>query len=431
MLILDGFVINRTYLQGTMEKLGLGFDEWRFFQYKSAYETYSRESMSSADLKQMQALIDDLYTLVRKEICKSRHFTEVRFDSLVNEKTLFLPGEAIREGLVDTLGRWKNMDKIIKTFEGEKKRMIPSKALAANLFPRREWGSRPKIALIYAEGVCDLNEGIGARKLEKILLNLEDDPEVKAVILRVDSPGGDGLASDLVAEAMRSCSEKKPVIVSQGNVAASGGYWISMNGDVILAGPNTITGSIGVIGGWVWDKGLGAKLGMTSDYVKKGKHADLRSGITFPFFNQRLPSRNLNKEERSTMEEAIRNIYNGFVARVAVARDLDFKQVKKIAQGRVWSGIAAKDIGLVDLIGGLDTAIDIAKESAGIPSKAEVDLIEFPEKGWINPNIFSPKLLGITFQEREMDWTWEYLKMISRYPAQPLLMTPPDLIPEK
>ncbi|MDZ7262247.1 MAG: S49 family peptidase, partial [candidate division KSB1 bacterium] len=322
MILLQGYVLGRTYLRGTLEKLGLGFDEWRFFQYKSAYETFSRDRMSEADREQRQALIDDFYALVRQDVCQSRNFTETKFDSLVNEGFIFLANNALREGLVDTLGRWVDIEKHIESFEGKKKGLIQSGALADKVLPRRDWGARPQIAVVYGLGVCDMDVGINARRLEKIFQRLAKTSRIKAVVFRVDSPGGEVLASDLVAEAMRQCAEKKPVIVSQGNVAGSGGYWISMNADTIVTGPNTITGSIGVIGGWFWNKGFGDKAGMTSDHVKVGNHADLGFGITLPLLGLQLPERNLTSEERSKVELLIKNVYQEFVAKVARGRGM-------------------------------------------------------------------------------------------------------------
>jgi protease-4 len=244
----------------------------------------------------------------------------------------------------------------------------------------------------------------------------------------VDSPGGDGLASDLVSEALRICSQKKPVIISQGSLAASGGYWLSMYGDTIIAGPNTITGSIGVIGGWIWDAGIGGKMGLTSDYVKAGKHAELGFGINLPLINIQIPKRNLTLEERMMMEEIIRTMYKEFVAKVAVGRNMDYKKVKDLAQGRVWSGTDGKENGLVDLIGGLETAIAVAKETAGISGNQRIRLIELPKRGLFNPEILLPILTGMKVQKKETDYFMEYIRMIAENPGHPLPILPPDWI---
>jgi protease-4 len=429
MILLEGVSIHRTYLAGTLEKLGIGFDAWRFFPYKSVLETYSRKSMSPPDREQLQALVDDYYDLMRKEICQSRSFTYARFDSLVNRQTLFPAREALHSGLVDTLGRWKDRDRILESMWNLKIRGLTSGKLTGRIFPPEIWGAPPKIAIVYVRGVCDMNDGIAARRMEKQILGLADDPKIRAVILRVDSPGGDALASDLVAGAVRQCSEEKPVIVSQGRVAASGGYRISMEGDCIVSAPNTLTGSIGIIGGWIWDQGIGTGLGMSADHVRRGEHADLAGGLTFPLLGLPLPQRNLTPEERSRVESAFRDMYNQFVAEVASSRNMDYREVKKIAGGRIWTGRAAQKLGLIDLLGGLDRALAVAKEKAGIAPATRVEWVELPPRQWLNPSVLNP-LSEIRYGSAESPaWVWEYVKLVTRYPAQPLLMAPPDLLP--
>ena len=429
MLVLEGYIMGRTFLKGTLEKLGIGYDEWRFFKYKSAAEVLSRDKMSDADREQRQALIDDIYDVVRGDICQSRNFSVHKFDELINEKVIFLPNEALKEGLVDTLARWVEIDKIVKSFEGKKKCMIKSNSLAQNVLPRREWGAKPKIAVVYALGICDMDQGINARKLEKVFEGLTKNNSIKAVVLRADSPGGDGLASDLVAEAMKKCAEKKPVIVTQGNVAASGGYWISMYADTIVAAPYTITGSIGVIGGWLWNKEFGDKLGMISDHVKVGKHADIGFGIRLPLLGIQIPDRNLTVDERTKVETMIKDFYKAFVGKVANGRKMTTQSVEEIAQGRVWSGIDGKEKGLVDVIGGLETAIILAKEAADIPADKEVDIVELPKLGWFNPQMFELQLFGYKAQKPIQSYEIEYLKTIAKFPGQPLPLLSPDLCP--
>jgi protease-4 len=243
----------------------------------------------------------------------------------------------------------------------------------------------------------------------------------------VDSPGGLGLAADVVAEALRKCAQAKPVIVSQGNVAASGGYQISMYADTIVAAPNTVTGSIGVVGGWVWNKGFGSKLGLTSDHVQVGDHADVGFGIRIPFFGLPLPDRNLTVEEQTIVEDHIRASYETFVAQVARGRKMTESQVDSVAQGRAWSGIDGQEKGLVDLIGGLEKSLLLAKEAAGIPPDKEIEILELPQKGLFKLNAFKPQMPGFTLLE---DREWFYVKLITEHPGQPLPVLPPDIYPE-
>ncbi|UCD94129.1 MAG: S49 family peptidase, partial [Candidatus Zixiibacteriota bacterium] len=313
MIMLPGYLLGRTFFKGSIEKLGLAFDEWRFFKYKSAFEAFSRDKMSEADREQRQAYVDDRYELARAEVCESRGFSHEEFDRLIDEEKLFMADEALEMKLVDTLGRWTDKDKIIENLLGRKLGGISASKLFKNALPQENWGQNPKVVVVYGLGVCAMETGIRARWLEKTFLKLKRDKMVKAVVFRVDSPGGEALASDLVAEALKKCAEEKPVIISQGQVAGSGGYWISMYGDEIIAGPNTVTGSIGVIGGWVYDKGIGDKLGMTSDFVKRGSSADLGFGVRLPFLNITVPARNLNEDEYAEMEKTIKKFYDIFV----------------------------------------------------------------------------------------------------------------------
>ncbi|MCD6160818.1 MAG: S49 family peptidase [candidate division Zixibacteria bacterium] len=426
-IYLMGYSLSNTYFKGTLEKLGLAFDEWRFFKYKSAAEALSRDSMSEADREQRQDYVDDLYETARDEICKSRSITSSKFDHLVDEQIIFLPNTAIENGLVDTLARWSDIAKVIKNLTGKKLSAISSGKLLANALPSSEWGPKPVIAVVYGLGICAMDSGIKARWLENVFLKLAKNKSVKAVVFRVDSPGGDGMASDLVAEALKKCAEKKPVIISQGQVAGSGGYWISMYGDEIVAGPNTITGSIGVIGGWIYDKGFGDKLGMTSDLVQRGKHADLGKGVNLPFINMTVPARNLTQDERGIAEKFIKEFYEIFVAKVAAGRNMSVDEVKEIAQGHFYSGLDGKKIGLVDEVGGLFTAMAIAMEKAGLQPDQEVDIREIPKHKGL---FYFKSPMPFTGVNLDYDPVFRYIRMISDHNGKPLPMLTPGTYPE-
>ncbi len=427
MLTLQGFVLGRTYLKGTLEKMGLGFDEWRFFKYKSAMESLSRDRLSEGDREQLQDFVDDWYELVRREVCASRGLTPERFDQLIDNETLFTAESALRAHLVDTLARWSALSEVIKKVTGKSLRSSSAKDLRERADASQAWGEPPKIALVYGLGVCAMDEGIRARWLERVFHNLAKNRAIKAVVFRVDSPGGDGMASDVVAEALRKCSEKKPVIVSQGQVAGSGGYWISMYGDTIVAGPITITGSIGVIGGWIYDQGFGEKIGMTEDHVKRGAHADAGYGITLPYLGVRVPARNLTAEERDRIEALIKGFYETFVAKVARGRGMSVEQVKNIAEGRIFSGIDGKANGLVDEVGGMLTALAIAQQRAGIDVNDDIKVVEIPaSKGLFN---LSPGLPGVKTQIAA-DPILQFIKFMSERNGQPLPLLVPGMYPE-
>jgi len=441
LMVLPGYVMGRTFMVGLLGKLGLGVDEWRFFKYKSAFETLSRDKMSDADRQQRFDLIDGYYNEMRADVTGTRGVSGDEFDRWVNEEVVITPAAAMSERLVDRLGRWENVKDVIKELEGANKRRIPPGMLADRMFHSTLWSENPRVAVVYGLGECAMDEGINARNLEKIFHRLRDDGRVKAVVFRVDSPGGSGMASDVVADALRECAEKKPVIVSQGDVAGSGGYWISMYGTEILALPTTITGSIGVIGGWIWNDGIGEKLGLTSDHVQIGDHADIGAGIILPLFGVRIPDRNLNPSEREQIKDLLLEFYEEFVGKVAKGRKMDENAVKEIAQGRVWTGRAGLANGLIDRIGGMEMAVRLARDKAGIAPEEEVDVVEYPPEPWFNlENLFPspiPSLLQLGGNAEEPDEASEdylqnyemlYLQAITRHNGTPLYMVPPEML---
>ncbi len=431
---LVGYSMSRTYLKGTLEKLGLGFDEWRQFKYKSAAETFSRENMSEADREQFQAYVDDWYETTRDDICKSRGISVGEYEKLLSNDMLMTADGAIKNKLADKIGRWSDVDDIIDDVAGRNLWVIDSEGLYANTLPPKYWGGDPKIAVIYALGDCAMDSGIRARWLSTQLERLKKDGSIEAVVFRVDSPGGDGMASDIVAEALKDLATEKPVIVTQGQVAGSGGYWISMYGDKILAGPNTITGSIGVIGGWIWDKGLSDKLGMTYDNVQRGEHADVLEGVRLPLLGLKVPGRNLTEEERKDVEEIIYEMYDMFVAKVASGRKMSMERVYQLGEGRFYSGLDGKDVGLVDEIGGLMLAIEIAKKDAGISEDQRVELVEVPDYlGWFPFFGPSPVSIGITRDGAALsddDPGVKYIKQLLESPNMALPLMPPGYYPE-
>ncbi len=425
-LLLGGYVSGRTYFKGTLEKLGLGFEPWRFFKYKSGPESYSRDGMSPADREQRQAFVDDRYDLARDEICASRLISSDDFDNLIDNVGYLDASEAIDYKLVDTLARWSDVGGVVRDLSGKFMWAIGPEETQAIAVPSQSWGSKPKIAVVYAIGECEMDSGIKARWLENVFEALTVQPNITAVVFRVDSPGGYGLPSDLVAQAVRKCASVKPVIVSQGQLAASGGYWISAFGNEIVAGPGTLTGSIGVYGGWVYDKDFSEKLGMTYDFVKRGEHADLQMGVRLPFLGITVPGRNLTDDEFAIMKRAILKHYDQFVGVVSEGRNIPEERVREIGEGRVYSGTDGLELGLVDRLGSLTTAIDVAKDRAGLTPDQEVDIIEIPKyKGLFD--IHFPGLPDIPSLKDEPSMM--YLKMITDSPAQPLFMLPPDFQP--
>ncbi len=267
------------------------------------------------------------------------------------------------------------------------------------------------------------------------------------------------MPSDLVADAVLKLRKAgKPVIVSQGDVAASGGYWISMDGSEVLTTPLTLTGSIGVIGGWLWDDGFMAKAGVTSDHVQRGAHADLFRTVNLPFLGG-IPARAMNDDELERARTMILEMYDNFVKRVAAGRGLDEDEVHAVGAGRVWMGGDAVERGLCDRFGTLDEALDLAREQAEIPSWQSVEIVEYPPRPAFEWPSFGPRLTAFTGLADRLDgWLagvmgargdnvlndleaaagapgltagdLRYLRSVAGAPGAPLLAVPSDMLPE-
>ncbi len=434
-LLLPGVQISRTYLKGTLDKLGIGFDEWRYFKYKSALETFSRTGMSEADREQFQALADAAYAELADGVAATGRATRAGFDEVVNREPFLSAKRLLDLRWVDALGRPEDLKEGVRVVGGRRARLVSARRLDAIRWqPEEEWGPRPAIALVYAVGPCAMDDGIRARETSKQLRKFREDHDVKAVVVRADSPGGDPLASDLVAHELRAMHRaKKPVLVSQGRVAASGGYWISMDADTITATPFTVTGAIGVIGGWAWNDGFGKKTGLTSDHVQVGKSADLMGGIRLPLLGATLPERNLDGEERRVVEGAFTELYDDFTNKVSSARRLDLARVREIAEGRVYLGRDAHELKLVDRIAGLDETIEAARRLAGISPKRKVRIIEYPKPGFLRlPRLFSglgSSRGGAIEPLSELSYEARVLQEILNRPGEPLLLAPGTLLP--
>lgn len=439
-VLLPGLAVERTYMRGLLDKLGIGVEEWRFFTYKTAFQTLSRKDMSDADKEQLGRLVDVAYTTWRDGIAEGRHLSPSQVDAPIEQDVMLTAEDAKARGLIDEIGRWPELMKSLDKEKGVTVGALPPSHIK-RVLPDERWGRPPEVAIVYALGPCEMDSGIRGRATGKHMRRLARDHDVKAVVLRADSPGGDPLPSDLVAEGTKKLKEaKKPVVVSQGGVAASGGYWISMDGSRILTTPLTITGSIGVIAGWLWDNGVSDKTGFTADGVKRGSHADLFSGIRFPVIDERLPRRNLDEKEKERMKTLLLETYTDFVGKVAKGRNLPEARVREIGEGRVWMGQDAIDRGLADGTGTLEDAISQAKRLAGIAPEDEVRITEYPKPPRFPklrlvpglpeialPNPWSSQPRTVSTEDYEMT----YFQMMSRHPGQPLLLTPLATLPEK
>ncbi len=403
LLTLPGYASSRTFVKGTLDKLGLGVQAWRFFEYKSAFEQFSRTDYSEADSLQRQQYVDDQYELVRDAVANSRALSVDSLDRIIDRKTILTAREAQQAGLVDTLARWHERDELLKSVTPEETSSIDADGLNEIATATREWGAKPEIAVVYGIGATQVDGGMGSRKLSKQIRDLGEDDDVAAVVFRVDSPGGSPVAAAQVGEAVKMLAKEKPVIVSQGQLAGSGGYWVSTHADTILAGPNTVTGSIGVIGGWIYDQGFGDKTGLSSDVVKRGERAGLFKGLQLPLLGVSIPTRKLTDAELSRVETVIRKEYDQFVATVAEGRDTTVAHIREVGEGRIYSGFDGKEVGLVDEIGGLTQAVELARTAAGLaPDESSVREVN-PYSGAFNFGQMLPGLLDSIFADSTIE----------------------------
>lgn len=371
---IPGLASEPMFFAGTLEKLGVGVQVTRSGRYKSYAETWVRKDLSPEAREATQKVLDDVWDEIRGQVAEARKLTPAQLQALVEQPQMQMGEVALKSGLVDRICYWDEvLDDLKKRTGNGDERTFKQVGLRAyaKMMPKRDSGDN-QIAVVYAEGTIVDGEGtedgeIGGDRFARELRDLRMDDDVKAVVLRVNSPGGSANASEVMQRELRLLREQKPVIVSMGTVAASGGYWISIFGDRIFAEPNTITGSIGVIGMLFNVKDLSTKVGVSFDVVKTGKFADTET-----------ISRPKTDEELAAIQSMVDWLYDAFIERVVEGRGLDEAVVREIAQGRVWSGADAKRLGLVDEFGGLEAAIDYAAQEAKLGHN--YSLYEYPGK---------------------------------------------------
>jgi protease IV len=367
-LSMMGLGISSTYLARTFDKLGLKFHVLHVGEYKGAYENFAQDSMSTPLRESLQTLLDDLFATYTGEIAatRSRLSAQILQDELLHGKKLLITGEnAVAEGFADRAMDWGDFRERLAG-GGKFNSVTPQKYLKNK--PALTHGEK-EIAVLFAGGEISYGQsqdapwadadGIHSADFIKQLRDLREDKDVAAVVLRVNSPGGSALASELILQEVRRLKAAKPVVVSMGNVAASGGYYISCAANRIFAQPNTVTGSIGVVAMLPTAEGLYRKIGAREEVVTKGKWAQ--------FF--RL-DKDLNSEQNAVLLDFMNDVYEEFVQRVADGRGLPVEQVKTVAAGRIWTGNQALERKLVDELGGLDQAIEAAKGLAHLKDKS-------------------------------------------------------------
>ncbi len=363
------------FLKGALEKLGIEPQIIRVGTYKSAVEPFINDKMSDASRKQTSELLNNLYQHFIKQISLFRGINQDTLLNIANELRVRNAIDAVKTRLIDQL---KYKDEVLNELQSicgaesiQDLSQIPlDEYTKAEINSNQEY-SKNRIAIIYATGDIVGGEGseddIGSEAFSKIIRNIRLDNKIKAVVLRINSPGGSALASDIIWREIALTQKIKPVIVSMGDVAASGGYYIACAAQKIVAEPNTITGSIGIFGIIPNLKNFfNNKLGITFDGVKTSKFADL--GAVY---------RPLTEDEKLILQKEIERGYQTFISKVALGRKKQLAEIDQIAQGRVWSGIEAKKNGLIDTIGGLNTAVAIAKKEAKL---TEYQLVEYPKQ---------------------------------------------------
>jgi protease-4 len=384
-LMFTGLNAEVTFIKGTLDKLGIVADLEHIGEYKSASELVTRDKMSEAYREVVNSLLDDMYDQITKDIAFQRGWTQEEVKSKIDQGP-FTATEAHKADLVDTLMYYDQIDDMVKQMIGKKPHRVNDKKYAGRTYYKYSWVIPPKIAVIFATGSIFEGESgenflwgevMGSETIANAIKTAREDRTIKAIIFRVDSPGGSGIASDIILREIIRTKGEKPFIVSMSDVAGSGGYWISCAADTIVSLPGTYTGSIGVISGKVSLEGLYEKIGFTKEVIKRGKYAD--------FFTT---TREFTDEERETLKRQVKEFYDDFVHKVAEGRGMSYEEVDAIAKGRVWTGRQAKENGLADELGGLKLALAIAKEKAGITQDAEVEIVSLPKgRGWLNVNL--------------------------------------------
>ncbi|MBI1183805.1 signal peptide peptidase SppA [bacterium] len=368
----NGSAIEMMFFRGTFDKLDIEPRVIKHGKFKSAGEPFSEKKMSEYNKQQMRVLMHSVYTHYLAEVGKNRGIDSAVLRSIATELKIRTPQDAISLGMIDGLKYRDEVRDMLTRFMGaESYDDIKTMDVNDYMATMENEYVKDKIAVVYAVGAIGMGEGddenIGSDRISKAIRDAREDDKVKAIVLRVNSPGGSALASDIILREVALCKEAgKPVVVSMGDVAASGGYYISCKADAIVAQPNTLTGSIGVIGiipGT--QKFFENKLGITFDRIKTGPFADLGN-----------PNRDMSDMERKMIQDQLDRIYIDFISHVAEGRNLDTAFVNANGQGRVWTGTDALKLGLVDELGGLDRAIELAKEKAGLEA---YQIKEFPK----------------------------------------------------
>jgi protease IV len=377
-LDLIGVATYELFLKGTFDKIGAIPDFHRIGDYKTAVNTFTQTGYTPAHKEMDEALNRDLFNQIVGGIAAGRKKNETEIRQLIDEGP-FLPEEALRAGLVDDV---QYEDQVNTKLQGKNEsRRIDGDDYARAGGTSLGLNSGPRLAIIYAAGTITGGKSgydpvngavIGSDTLIEYIRQARRDGSVRGIVLRIDSPGGSATASDAVWRELmiaRNEREDRPIVASMSDLAASGGYYIALPAQLIVAQPSTLTGSIGIFGGKIVTGGVYEKLGAHIASTSIGKRAEIES-----------PARRYTPDEGKKLDEQLQAFYDQFVEKVATSRHSTPEKIDAIAQGRVWTGQQAKERGLVDALGGLDRAIELTKERAKIPADSNVELVVYPPK---------------------------------------------------
>lgn len=366
----NGLAAQKMYFTRAMEKIGVEMQILKVGTFKSAVEPYFRTSMSEADRMQTQQYIGGIWDEYKAAVAASRHLTEAQLDALADRfMGLQAAKDQVAAGLVDTIVYTQDMDSLLRVYTGTKNYNLLTTSKMA-LVKRETSKAKDKVAVLYLEGEItdDEGDGIVGTKVIKTIKKIRKDKDIKALVLRVNSPGGSADASEQIWHAIQNVkAEGVPVVVSMGDYAASGGYYISCGADYIYAEPTTLTGSIGIFGTVPNFAKLRNKVGLDIDGLSTNKHSLLTGNMMM---------NGMNPEERALMQTMVERGYDLFTSRCAEGRHVEQSYIKSIGEGRVWLGNKGKEIGIVDELGNIDSAIAKAVELAGLEN---YQTIYYPE----------------------------------------------------
>ena len=420
-LYVRGLMTSTTFYRGALDKFGVYPDLYHIGEYKNALNVYTEKKYSPPHREADLALLQDFQSQFVRGLGESRGMKPEEMEQTI-ARGPFTSEEALAAKLVDRLGYADESRKLVE----EKNKGSDSRLSLHEYLRRTERKGRSKLAVIYATGTILPGHSsesplggpvMGSETIAEQFRSVREDESVKAVVLRIDSPGGAAFASEVIRREVEKTRSEKPVVVSMSDVAASGGYWIAMGADKVLAEPGTITGSIGVVAGKFNLMGLYEKLGLSKDHLE----TTANSTMDWPF-------QNFSPAQRASLLRLMNETYKDFVQGVAEGRKMEPAAVEKVAQGRVWTGEQARERGLVDELGGFNAAIDAAKQLAKIPKQEQVTLIYLPKPKPLLDRILDLMESASLVGGRASPGRWlQNLESLARTPAWTLLPAVPEV----